>query len=259
MRLGRWLFPAKSTHLECLPVSVSITITTNLFDRPRELKCEFLDSRWSETWLSFERPRTQRSHNRIRCTYRFPSPHIQREATHLSSPPSRDFLLAMLHIEVQTPSPEPSTAAARPPTLVDLSRNASVISSSSSSSSTSSLLANTPRPRPVRTFSAPRSLSRDPPATPRAGRPPAYLAREFGLGMSDDAEELRKRAQSRSKSRTKSRNSSVGVKVQLDDFEFGEELGEGSYSTVRIVTWFSCSTSHSLQPTGLSCNISTKR
>ncbi len=137
--------------------------------------------------------------------------------------------LAMLYVEVQTPSPEP----ARPATLADLSRNASVISSSSSSSSTSSLVANTPRSRPVRAFSAPRSLSREAPSTPRASRPPAYLAREFGLANGDD--DLTRRAQSRSKSRTKSRNSSVGVKAQLDDFEFGEELGEGSYSTVRAI------------------------
>ncbi|KLO20381.1 kinase-like protein [Schizopora paradoxa] len=132
----------------------------------------------------------------------------------------------MLHVEVQTPSPEP----ARPATLADLSRNASVISTSSSSSSSSSLVANTPRPRPVRTFSAPRSLSREAPSTPRASRPPAYLAREFGLANGDG--DMSRRAQSRSKSRTNSRNSSVGVKAQLDDFEFGEELGEGSYSTV---------------------------
>ncbi|EJD03171.1 kinase-like protein [Fomitiporia mediterranea MF3/22] len=137
----------------------------------------------------------------------------------------------MLHIEVTDPSPEPPPA----PTLSDLSRNASVISSSSSSSSTSSLVLNTPRPRPVRTFSSPRSLSRDAPPTPRSTRPPAYLAKELGLIDDNDSyADLKKRAQSRSKSRarTKSRNSSAGFKLDVNDFEFGEILGEGSYSTV---------------------------
>ncbi|KAI5123864.1 hypothetical protein M0805_005681 [Coniferiporia weirii] len=134
----------------------------------------------------------------------------------------------MLYVQVSTPaSPEPT----RIPTLADLSRNASVISSSSSSSSTS--FVNTPRPRPARAFSSPRSLSRDAPPTPRSTRPPAYLAKELGLIDNDESyADLRKRAQSRSKSRTKSsRNSSV-VKMQANDFVFGEVLGEGSYSTV---------------------------
>lgn len=132
----------------------------------------------------------------------------------------------MLHIEVSNPSPEPP----RPPTLSDLSRNASVISSSSSSSSTSSIVLNTPRPRPIRTFSSPRSLSRDAPPTPRSTRPPAYLAKELGLVEDEDSyADLKKRAQSRSKSRarTKSRNSSAGFKLEVNDFEFGEILGEG--------------------------------
>ena len=137
----------------------------------------------------------------------------------------------MLHIQVtaSTPSPQPELA----PTLADLSRNASVISTSSSSSTGS--LVNTPRPRPVRTFSSPRSRSRDPPSTPRSPRPPAYLSRELGLVNGNGVEsydDMRRRAQSRSKSRTKSRNSSAGFRVTADDFKFEENLGEGSYSTV---------------------------
>ncbi|KAL5507123.1 PKH1 [Sanghuangporus vaninii] len=136
----------------------------------------------------------------------------------------------MLQVDVTGSSPGPPPA----PTLSDLSRNASVISTSSSSE-TGSLVVSTPRPRPARTFSSPRSLSRDAPPTPRSTRPPAYLAKE--LGLADDIENyanLRKRAQSRSKSRarTKSRNSSAGFKLDVSDFEFGEILGEGSYSTV---------------------------
>ena len=141
----------------------------------------------------------------------------------------------MLQVQVSNASPD----SARPTSLADLSRNTSVISSSSSSSSTSSLVVKTPRPRPIRTFSSPRSLSRDAPPTPRASRPPAYLAKELGLLNGDGSNsytDLKKRAQSRSKSRTKSRNSSVGLRLQASDFEFGEILGEGSYSTVRHYT-----------------------
>lgn len=141
----------------------------------------------------------------------------------------------MLHIQVtaSTPSPQPE----RQPTLADLSRNASVISSSSSSSSTSSLVMSTPRPRPVRTFSSPRSRSRETPSTPRSTRPPAYLTRELGLAngtVPESYEDMRRRAQSRSQSRARSRNSSVGLRVSADDFRFEETLGEGSYSTVRL-------------------------
>lgn len=142
----------------------------------------------------------------------------------------------MLHIQVtaSTPSPQPEQR----PTLADLSRNASVISSSSSSSTSS--LVNTPRPRPIRTFSSPRSQSRDAPSTPRSTRPPAYLSRELGIANGNGVEsydDMRRRAQSRSKSRTKSRNSSVGLRVSSDDFKFEETLGEGSYSTVRVMSF----------------------
>lgn len=136
----------------------------------------------------------------------------------------------MLKVEVSAPSPEQGG----PQTLADLSRNASVISSSSSSSSTSSPpLA---RPRPLRTFSPPRSKSRDGPPTPRSPKPPAYLARELGLGSYDRPPsqlDWSNNAKARSKSRTKSRNSSLGLRLQASDFEFGDILGEGSYSTVN--------------------------
>ncbi|TFK54040.1 kinase-like protein [Heliocybe sulcata] len=143
----------------------------------------------------------------------------------------------MLKIEVTTPSPQSSHGAV--PTLADLSRNASVISSSSSSSSTSSLILNTPRPRPIRTFSSPRSRSPGTPPTPRATRPPAYLTKELGL---DDAEVERqltrdvnlglRGAGSRAASRVRGSRNSSASRVSAVDFQFGEILGEGSYSTV---------------------------
>ncbi|TDL22557.1 kinase-like protein [Rickenella mellea] len=139
----------------------------------------------------------------------------------------------MLQVEVSTPSPE----SPRSQTLSDLSRNASVISSSSSSGSTSSLLLNSIRPRPIRTFNSPRSRSRDAPPTPRSTNPPAYLTQELGAQTANGHDDVRRRAQSRSKSRTKSRNSSVGLRLQPDDFEFGEVLGEGSYSTVKYAVY----------------------
>ena len=151
--------------------------------------------------------------------------------------------MQVLAAEPSEPQPTPS--------LADLSRNASVISSSSSSSSVSDLTVHIPvRPRPQRTFSSPqrpiRSRSPQSPTTPRGSRPPAYLARE--LGVTDDSDdsptELRppeikpssSRAQSRAQSR--SRNPSVngrgGGGVSADDFKFGKQLGQGSYSTVRV-------------------------
>ncbi|KZT65974.1 kinase-like protein [Daedalea quercina L-15889] len=147
----------------------------------------------------------------------------------------------MLKIEVSSPSPE-SSSLQTTPTLADLSRNASVISSSSSSSSTSDLTLQTPvRPRPMRTFSSPRtgmrSRTRSPqsPSTPRSSRPPAYLARELGLAdeRDDGPSELRPPS---SRNPSQSRNSSVNGRVATtaDDFEFGRVLGEGSYSTVML-------------------------
>ena len=138
----------------------------------------------------------------------------------------------MLQIQLTRPSPEPS--AATTPTLADLSRNASVISTSSSSSSSSSLVMPV-RPRPIRTFSSPRSRSPLPPATPRASRPPQYLSKELGLpGSDEDPRHSPSRgAQSRAQSTTRSRTNSVNGRFGADDFNFGDILGEGSYSTVR--------------------------
>lgn len=138
----------------------------------------------------------------------------------------------MLQIQLTQPSPDQSTAAT--PTLADLSRNASVISTSSSSSSSSSLVMPV-RPRPIRTFSSPRSLSPHAPATPRATRPPQYLSKE--LGIPDPDEDPRhsptRPLQSRAQSKTRSRANSLNGKFGADDFNFGDILGEGSYSTVR--------------------------
>ncbi|KAH9938913.1 kinase-like protein [Amylocystis lapponica] len=142
----------------------------------------------------------------------------------------------MLKIQVSSPSAESSLQTT--PTLADLSRNASVISSSSSSSSTSDLTLQTPsRPRPLRTFSSPRTnvRSRSPqsPTTPRTSKPPAYLARELGFAKDEDDRhtELKPPA---SRAQSKSRNSSVNGRISADDFEFGRILGEGSYSTVML-------------------------
>lgn len=140
----------------------------------------------------------------------------------------------MITVEEATPSPEPAYR----PTLADLSRNASVISTSSSSEDNSHPnLLSTPgpsRPRPLRTFSSPRSRSPGGPTTPRSSRPPAYLTRE--LGLPDDhpqvqAQQARSRAPSKSKSRTRSRSAG---RPSADDYDFGKILGEGSYSTVSL-------------------------
>ncbi|RPD63800.1 kinase-like protein [Lentinus tigrinus ALCF2SS1-6] len=136
----------------------------------------------------------------------------------------------MLKLQLSTPSPDTTHPAT--PTLAELSRNASVISSSSSNSSSPDLTLQTPsRPRPLRNFSAPRTnlRSRSPqsPTTPRGSRPPAYLTRE--LGYPED--ELRP---PQSRTQSKSRNSSVNGRMSVEDFEFKEELGQGSYSTVWL-------------------------
>ncbi|EIN11732.1 kinase-like protein [Punctularia strigosozonata HHB-11173 SS5] len=136
----------------------------------------------------------------------------------------------MLTLQVSSPSPDPARQPQfPPPTLADLSRNASVISSSSSSSSTSSLHPLTPPQRPIRTFSSPRS--RSPPTTPTGSRPPPFLRN----GLNDAAASMvgtsppRTRAQSRVRG---SRNNSASARPSAADFEFGDILGEGSYSTV---------------------------
>ena len=140
----------------------------------------------------------------------------------------------MLKIQVSSPD-NPQHV----PSLADLSRNASVISSSSSSSSISDLTVQTPvRPRPARTFSSPRIRSKSPqsPSTPRGSKPPAYLARELGIAedsAEDKPTELKPPA---SRAPSRSRNSSVNGRISASDFEFGRVLGEGSYSEVRGYT-----------------------
>lgn len=157
----------------------------------------------------------------------------------------------MLQIEVTTPSPEPS----RPITLADLSRNASVISSSSSSSASDSVFVNTPRPRPIRQFSSPRSRSPHSPTVRSSSKPPAYLTKELGVAghdRLDNQPDISAQAQSRS------RNSSAGRRISANDFEFGEILGEGSYSTVSlIVNPLLSSTSY--VNAGHACHIPTQR
>ncbi|KAA1471868.1 kinase-like protein [Dentipellis sp. KUC8613] len=145
----------------------------------------------------------------------------------------------MIKIESATPTPSPEPPPHKP-SLADLSRNTSVISSGSSSasnSSNSSLLLQTPRPRPIRTFSSPRYRSRSPgPSTPRSSRPPAYLTRELGLPDEPPEPADSSRTQRRAQSKSKSRSSSANGRLSAEDFDFGEILGEGSYSTVLHAT-----------------------
>ncbi|KAJ4000033.1 kinase-like protein [Lentinula boryana] len=118
--------------------------------------------------------------------------------------------------------------------LAALSRNTSVISSSSSSDSVADndlrLLATPVRPRPLRTFSSPRSASPSTsPSSPisRTPRPPSYLTKE--LGVADDLPKSRAASKGRSKSRARN-------ELSIDEFDIGETLGEGSYSTVLEAT-----------------------
>ncbi|KAF5351814.1 hypothetical protein D9756_007409 [Leucocoprinus leucothites] len=123
----------------------------------------------------------------------------------------------------QKPSESPPTLS-----LADLSRNASAISTDSSDDSPSvPFLA--PRPRPVRNFSAPRSLS--PHSSPRAQPIPTYLTANLSLENKrpSDAQIL---AQARARSKSRGRLSMTTT----DDFKFGTTLGEGSYSTVQKAT-----------------------
>lgn len=127
-------------------------------------------------------------------------------------------------VQVPTPPDAPS------PSLADLSRRASVISTSSSDDATTSEQAPvTPqRPRPIRTFTGPRSNS-PMPSTPRGSRPPTYLTRDLGLSDDPPLSPLSPptaRSSSRAASRTRG--------VCIDDFETHGELGEGAYSTVSI-------------------------
>ncbi|KAJ7128887.1 kinase-like protein [Mycena crocata] len=103
--------------------------------------------------------------------------------------------------------------------LADLSRNASVISTSSTDSEQE---LTPPRPRPIRTFSAPRSRSPQSPTTRGASRPPpSYLSRELGY------------TEPSLPPPTASNGNPPLGKPSLQDFQFGATLGEGSYSTVN--------------------------
>ncbi len=162
----------------------------------------------------------------------FHFPHFPLLSHLFSFPPSSHPRLC-LHLDMITlgspvSSPELPT---HKPSLADLSRNASVISSSSSSSSTTSLVLPI-RPRAIRTFSSPRSRSPSGPPTPKAYRPPAYITRE--LGIADQPYDVLS-GRSRANSKSKSRSSSANGRLSADDFEFGDVLGEGSYSTVRLM------------------------
>ncbi|KAF7315338.1 Protein kinase domain-containing protein [Mycena indigotica] len=111
--------------------------------------------------------------------------------------------------------PPPPSLVTEKPSIADLSRSSSVISSSTDESEPEQLIP--PRPRPVRTFSAPRSRSPGSPTVRATSKPPpSYLSRE--LGYSDGA----------------SQPSRPPGKPSLHDFQFGITLGEGSYSTVKL-------------------------
>ncbi|KAJ7497113.1 kinase-like domain-containing protein [Mycena latifolia] len=119
--------------------------------------------------------------------------------------------------------PEHTTPAKQ--TLADLSRNASVISNSSTDSEQE---LTPPRPRPIRTFSAPRSRSPQSPTTRGASRPPpSYLSRELGYTEPSPPPPPASNGKPTSK---------PPGKPLLQDFQFGATLGEGSYSTVKLGT-----------------------
>lgn len=123
--------------------------------------------------------------------------------------------------------------------LADLSRNASAISTDSSDSSPSTPFIS-PRPRPLRNFSAPRSMS--PHSTsPRPHPIPTYLSAE--LGPSTDP--IKRIHDPRSRSKSRGRNAMTST----DDFKFGATLGEGSYSTASPIS-SNCTQHSHPAPTG---------
>jgi 3-phosphoinositide dependent protein kinase-1 len=132
----------------------------------------------------------------------------------------------MLRADNPTLSPDSTF----PANLSALSRNASVISTSSSDSGPSPVLT-PPRPRPARTFSAPRSQSPQS-RTPQVSLPPSYLAQE--LGMTDAPQDVTRAANSNMNSKARSKSRGRNVAATADDFKFGGLLGEGSYSTVSL-------------------------
>lgn len=113
--------------------------------------------------------------------------------------------------------------------LSALSRNASVISTSSSDSGPSPLPLRAPRP--MRTFSAPRSQSPNA-RTPRSSIPPSYLAEELGIQTVYNGPPGPTPSLPAAGARSGSRPRNAGATV--DDFRFGATLGEGSYSTVSL-------------------------
>ncbi|KAL1756385.1 kinase-like domain-containing protein [Schizophyllum commune] len=132
--------------------------------------------------------------------------------------------------------------------LIALSRNASVISTSSSEEDgdvppiPTTPVVRTPRARPV---SIPRSQSRHCSRSPRASRPPSYMARDLVVPAEESEEDddnelqnsptpgpsrLRMLSPANKKgSRSRSRPPPLGR-----DFEMGDVLGEGAYSTVNL-------------------------
>ncbi|KAJ7078895.1 kinase-like protein [Mycena belliarum] len=123
----------------------------------------------------------------------------------------------MLQTEHTTPAKQ---------SLADLSRNASVISTSSTDSEQE--LTPLARPRPIRTFSAPRSRSPQSPTTSRGASrpPPSYLSRELGYTEPAPPPSIPNGRP----------NSRPPGKPSIRDFQFGATLGEGSYSTVKLGT-----------------------
>lgn len=106
-----------------------------------------------------------------------------------------------------------------------LSRETSVISSSSSSSSILTA------PVPIRNYSASGSGSSSP-IYGSPSRPPPWLSRHFRQGSAEHSAEPAPPAKT-----TPSPDTSIGPRHRMsspDDFEFGEELGGGSWSTVHF-------------------------
>lgn len=139
----------------------------------------------------------------------------------------------MLKADDNKPSPDWNSH-----TLADLSRNASVISTSSSDSAPSihQLKA---RPRPIRTFTAPNSGAPSSPSvrTP-TGPAPAYLTRELGLNdvTPDENDEPLPPPPPLTERRARSESRNRSSRISLNDFKFGETVGDGSFSTVKYVT-----------------------
>ncbi|KAJ7485261.1 kinase-like domain-containing protein [Mycena latifolia] len=115
------------------------------------------------------------------------------------------------------------TAAPPQKTLVDLSKNVSVMSNNSTDSEEE---LTPPRPRPMRTFSAPRS-PQSPTTRGASGPPPSDLSHELVYTEPSPPPPPASNGKPNSKS--------LG-KPSLQDFQFGVILGEGSYSTVKLGT-----------------------